>query len=147
MIRPILFLFAAMAFQAPGLAAPQKVNNVEIAPGASVALVFYTADNCDWCAKWKAHGKADALQWAGKAKFKYFEIAKPKIAQSYTAAQFPEEAKFAWQALEAEQRFKFMIPRWVIFADGRKVIEGAGLYDWSRVSRFLGDVLEARDAK
>ena len=147
MIRYLVLAFVAIAALSVAQAAPEKVNNVEIAPGASVALVFYTADNCEWCAKWKAHGKADAVQWAEKAKFRYFEIGKPKIAQPYTSAHFPADAKFAWQSLEAEQKFRFVIPRWVIFADGRKVIEGAGLYDWSRVSRFLNDVLEARDAK
>ena len=38
-----------------------------------------------------------------------------------------------------------MIPRWIVYADQQRVIEGAGLNDWNRVFRFVGDVTEARD--
>lgn len=122
------------------------VNNVEVRPGARVDLVFYTAEDCVWCKRWKDSGKADAVKWAATARFGYHEIEKPRIRDPYAAAHFGAAAAFAWQQLQAEKRYNFMIPRWMVFADGRKVIEGAGLYDWGRVSRFLGEVIDARDA-
>ncbi len=122
------------------------VSNVEVRPGARVDLVFYTAVDCVWCKRWKDSGKADAVKWAATAKFGYHEIEKPRIKDPYGAGHFSPASAFAWTQLQTEKRYHFMIPRWMIFADGRKVIEGAGLYDWGRVSRFLGEVIEARDA-
>lgn len=135
----------ALCLQFPAWGSP--VNNVEVAPGARVDVVFYTADDCEWCAKWKAHGRSDLLKRAETARFQYHEVVKKRIAEPYKKAHFDDSSGFAWKQLQAEQRYKFVIPRWVVFADGKKVVEGAGLYDWGRVDRFLGDVLAARDSK
>lgn len=40
-----------------------------------------------------------------------------------------------------------MIPRWIVYADQRRVVDGAGTNDWNRVFTLLGDVTAARDGK
>lgn len=143
-LRLLPFL-AALAIALPA-GAQSLVNNVEVKRGAKVDLVFYTADDCRYCEQWKRAAKDDTLKWAEKSRFTYHEVGKRRVADAYQASHFPASAGFAWQQMQAEQRYKFMIPRWAVFADGHKVIEGAGTGDWGRMSRFLNEVLEARDA-
>lgn len=145
-LRVAAFWLAMLAAAFESAAQGTVVNNVEVRPGARVDLVFYTAEDCSWCRRWKDSGRADAVKWAGTAKFGYHEIEKRRIKDPYAAAHFPPESAFAWEQLQADMRYSFVIPRWMVFSDGRKVVEGAGLYDWNRVNRFLGAVLEARDA-
>jgi hypothetical protein len=127
------------------IADTRTVNGVEIRPGAKIDVVFFTADDCSYCNRWKKSSRDDFLKWAEKSKVAYREVNKRRVAEPYAAAHFPPEAAYAWNQVQASGKVKFMIPRWIVYADQQRVIEGAGLNDWNRVYRLVGDVTTARD--
>ena len=143
------YLFALLLSLAmlPAGAGATAVNGVEIKPGAKVELVFFTAEDCSYCTRWKSSNKDAFLKWAQKSNVAYREISKRRVADRYEAAHFPPEAGYSWEQVQASGKVKFMIPRWVVYADQRRVVDGAGTNDWNRVYRLLGDVTAARDGK
>lgn len=137
-----LVLWLAMA---PAIADTRAVNGVEIKRGAKVEVVFFTAEDCSYCTRWKNSNKDDLLKWAKKSNVAYREVSKRRVADRYDAAHFPPEAGYAWDQLQASGKVKFMVPRWVVYADQQRVVDGTGTSDWNRVFRLLGDVTAARD--
>lgn len=143
-MKQLLALALSLAML-PAIAETRAVNGIEIKPGAKVEVVFFTAEDCSYCNRWKSSSKDDFLKWAQKSNVAYREVSKRRIVQPYEAAHFPPEAGYAWNQVQASGKVKFLIPRWIVYADQQRVIEGAGLNDWNRVFRFMGDVTEARD--
>ena len=129
----------------PAIAQTRAVNGVDIKPGAKVEVIFFTAEDCSYCTRWKNANKDEFLKWAQKSNVTFREVSKRRIAHPYEAAHFPPEAGYAWEQVRASGKVKFLIPRWIVYTDQRKVVDGAGLNDWNRVFRFVGDVTEARD--
>ena len=136
-----------LAFAASAGMAQQQVNGVPVAKGAKVEVVFYTADDCKYCNEWKRQSKASALEDLRKANVAFHEVSKARLAMPFAETHFPAEAKFAWQQVQASGRLNFAVPRWTIYADEKPVLTGVGPSEWSKVSRFLGDVVSARDWK
>ena len=144
---PRFLVAAVLACIASTGMAQQQVNGVPIAKGAKVEVVFYTADDCKYCTQWKQQSKASALEDMKKSRVAFHEIGKARIKMPYQESHYPAEAKFAWDQVKASGKTNFVIPRWTIYADHQPVMTGIGTGDWSKVSRFLGDVVAARDGK
>lgn len=142
-----LLLGAALAALVLPAHAQQTINGVTVQKGAKVDLVFFTADDCKYCAEWKRESKGDALKWAQAKSVAFHEINKPKIRMPYVEKYFPADAAFAWEDIKASGKTNFMIPRWIVYADGKAVMSAAAIRDWSRLLRFAEDVVAARDGK
>lgn len=65
-MKPIFALLLSLALL-PGGAGATAVNGVEIKPGAKVELVFFTAEDCSYCTRWKNGNKEAFLKWAQKS--------------------------------------------------------------------------------
>ncbi len=142
-----MLLAAALFALSASAPADQTINGVKVQRGAKVDLVYFTADDCKYCQQWKAESKEDALKWTKERSVKFHEVNKPLIKMPYAAKYFPAGAEFAWEDIRASGKTNFMIPRWIVYADGKPVMSAAAIRDWSRLLRFAQDVVDARDAK
>jgi hypothetical protein len=145
-MRSILVGAALLAAAMPALA-DQTVNGVKVPRGAKVEIVFFTAEDCKYCAQWKKESKEDALKWARAHGVAFHEVGKDRIRNPYAEKHFPPEAAFSWQDIKASGKTNFMIPRWIVYADRKPVMSAAATREWGRFLRFAEDVVEARDAK
>ena len=145
-MRKLILGVALLALVLPAHA-DQTINGVKVQRGAKVDIVFFTADDCKYCAQWKKESKEDALKWTQGKSVTFHEINKAKIRMPYAPEHFPAAAGFAWEDIKASGKTNFMIPRWIVYADQKPVMSVAALRDWSRLLRFAQDVVDARDGK
>jgi hypothetical protein len=146
MTRKLLLCLALLGLAAPAQS-EQTINGVKIQKGAKVELVYFTADDCKYCAQWKRESYEDAIKWTKDRAVTFHTVNKARIAQPYAPAHFPAGSEFSWEDIRASGKTNFMIPRWIVYADGKPVMSGAAVRDWSRILRFAQDVVDARDGR
>jgi hypothetical protein len=145
-MKRMLLAVSLLALSASAPADP-TVNGVKVQRGAKVDLVYFTAEDCKYCAQWKRESYEDAMTWTKERSVSFHTVHKDRVAQPYAPKHFPAGSEFSWEDIKASGKTNFMIPRWIVYADGKPVMSGAAVRDWSRLLRFAQDVVDARDGR
>ena len=106
-----------------------------------LVVVYWSATDCSWCRRWEA----DPSQGAGFRRSAVFNrltfvtVKKPLLAQPYSVADYPENARWVQQKVVAgEIKTPTVVPAWTVFVDRRPIDTYYGTQGW--VSRAADEI-------
>jgi hypothetical protein len=106
-----------------------------------VTVVYWTAGDCQWCKRWDTEaGLGPAFRRSPTfARLNFHTVFKPRLAQPFTATDYPAELAWLQQRVAAgEFKTPKVVPAWWVFVDRHLIDTYWGTQAW--LSRGANDI-------